>query len=114
MADKKTRTKTVKGTDKKVTRYTYQNIKEPRTPETGHTSLLPSDEQVVTLPMDNGWSKSIQVGKLSQNDERAAVMDMDPAADPVLFWAVSATDVKCRSCRFNATKSSQTHASRRS
>lgn len=29
-------------TEKKVTRYTYDDIKEPRTPETGHTSLLPS------------------------------------------------------------------------
>ena len=31
--------------EKKVTRYTYDDIKEPRTPETGHTSLLPADEQ---------------------------------------------------------------------
>lgn len=74
-------------TEKKVTRYTYENIKEPRTPETGHTSLLPSDEQVVTLPMDNGWSKAIQVGKLAEADERPVVIDMEPAADPVLFWA---------------------------
>jgi hypothetical protein len=34
--------------DKKVTRYTYDGIKEPSTPETGHTSLLPAEEQVVT------------------------------------------------------------------
>src|SRR3972149_3224020 len=40
---------------KKVTRYTYDDVKEPRTPETGHTALLP--------------------------------VDMDPSADPVLFWA---------------------------
>jgi hypothetical protein len=40
--------------EKKVTRYTYEDVKEPRTPETGHTALLPADEQVVTLPMDNG------------------------------------------------------------
>ena len=45
--------------EKKITRYTYDEIKEPRTPETGHTSLLPAEEQVVTLPMDNGWSKAI-------------------------------------------------------
>ena len=51
-------------TEKKVTRYTYDEIKEPRTPETGHTSLLPAEELVVTLPMDNGWSKAIEVGKL--------------------------------------------------
>jgi len=87
VAEKKTRVKSSKGTEKKVTRYTYENIKEPRTPETGHTSLLPSDEQVVTLPMDNGWSKAIHVGKLKEGDERPVVVDMDPDADPVLFWA---------------------------
>lgn len=74
-------------TAKKVTRYTYDEIKEPRTPETGHTPLLPADEQVVTLPMDNGWSKAIHVGKLPEGEERPVVVDMDPAADPVLFWA---------------------------
>jgi len=74
-------------TEKKVTRYTYDDIKEPRTPETGHTSLLPADELVVTLPMDNGWSKAVLVGKLPEGDERPVVVDMDPAADPVLFWA---------------------------
>lgn len=78
---------TGKKAEKKVTRYTYDEVKEPRTPETGHTSLLPADEQVVTLPMDNGWSKAIQVGKLPEGDERPVVVDMDPAADPVLFWA---------------------------
>ena len=75
------------GREKKITRYTYDNIKEPRTPETGHTPLLPAEEQVVTLPMDSGWSKAIQVGKLPGQDERPVVVDMDPAADPVLFWA---------------------------
>jgi adenine-specific DNA-methyltransferase len=74
-------------TEKKVTRYTYEDVKEPRTPETGHTSLLPAEEQVVTLPMDNGWSKAVVVGKLPEGDERPVVVDMDPAADPVLFWA---------------------------
>jgi adenine-specific DNA-methyltransferase len=73
--------------DKKVTRYTYDELKEPRTPETGHTALLPAEEQVVTLPMDNGWSKAIEVGKLRDGDGRPIVVDMDPAADPVLFWA---------------------------
>jgi adenine-specific DNA-methyltransferase len=76
-----------KNSQKKVTRYTHEQIKEPRTPETGHTQLLPADEQVVTLPMDNGWSKAITVGKLSEKDDRPVVLDMDPAADPVLFWA---------------------------
>jgi len=72
---------------KQVTRYTHDEVKEPRTPETGHTALLPADEQVVTLPMDNGWSKAIEVGKLPESDDRPVVVDMDPAADPVLFWA---------------------------
>ena len=53
--------------EKKVTRYTYDHIKEPRTPETGHTPLLPTDEQLVALPMDNGWSKAIIVGKLPED-----------------------------------------------
>lgn len=40
---------------KKVTRSTtYDDAKEPRTPETGHAPLLSSDEQVLTLPMNNG------------------------------------------------------------
>ena len=38
--------------EKKITRYSYDEIKEPRTPETGHTSLLPGEDLVVTLPMD--------------------------------------------------------------
>src|SRR5213593_2709165 len=74
-------------TEKKVTRYTYDEIKEPRTPETGHTPLLPAEEQVVTLPMDNGWSKAVVVAKLPEGDQRPVVVDMDLAADPVLFWA---------------------------
>lgn len=86
MAQRKNVTRTKKA-EKKVTRYTYDDIKEPRTPETGHTPLLPGDEQVVTLPMDNGWSKAVVVGKLPEGDERPVVVDMDPAADPVLFWA---------------------------
>jgi adenine-specific DNA-methyltransferase len=36
--------------------------------------------------MDNGWSKAVVVGKLP-DDDRPVVVDMDPAADPVLFWA---------------------------
>ena len=41
-------------TEKKVTRYTYNEIEEPRTPKTEHTSLLPGEDLAVTLPMDNG------------------------------------------------------------
>lgn len=72
--------------DKKITRYTYDNIKEPRAPETGHTPLLPAEEQVVTLPMDNGWSKALLVSKLT-DEARTVAVDMDPEADPVLFWS---------------------------
>ena len=74
---------------KTVTRYTYDKVKEPRTPETGHTALLPGDEKVVTLPMDNGWSGAIDVGRLATagDDGPPVLVDMDPAADPVLFWA---------------------------
>lgn len=74
-------------TEKRVTQYSYEQVKEPRTPETGHTALMPADEQVVTLPMDNGWTKAVKVGKLPAGDERPVIVDMDPAADPVLFWA---------------------------
>ena len=41
----------------------------------------------MTLPMDDGWSKAIKVGKLPEDDGRPVVVDMDPAADPVLFWS---------------------------
>ena len=87
MAKRKTTRKTK--APKTVTRYTYDKVKEPRTPETGHTALLPGDEQVVKLPMDNGWSRAIEVGRLpeAEDGEPPVVVDMDPAADPVLFWA---------------------------
>jgi hypothetical protein len=71
----------------RITRYTYDEIKEPRTPETGQTPLLPAEEQVVTLPMHNGWSKAVVVGNLSEGDKLPVVVDMDPVADPILFWA---------------------------
>lgn len=83
---KKMATKAAKAKGKQVTRFTFDDIREPGTPETGHTDLLPSEEQMVTLPMDNGWSKAVTVGKLPEVD-RPVVLDMDPAADPVLFWA---------------------------
>jgi hypothetical protein len=82
---------------KRVTRYTYDEVKEPRTPERGHTSLLPADEQVVTLPMDNGWSKAIEIGKLPEGDERPVVVDMDPGAFPRLGQGYERRD--CRHCR---------------
>jgi hypothetical protein len=72
---------------KRVTRYTFDDVKESRTPETGHTALLPADEQIVTVPMDNGWSHALKVGNLPEGDEHPVVLDMDPVTDPVLFWA---------------------------
>lgn len=70
-----------------VTRYTHDEVKEPTSPETGHTELLPDDEETVTVPLDNGWSRALDVGRLEVGDERTLVVDLDPAADPVLFWA---------------------------
>jgi adenine-specific DNA-methyltransferase len=84
MAPKKT---TNGGKSKRVTRYTYEKVMEPRTPETGHTALLPADEQVVTVSMDNGWTKAMKVSELPDSDHRPIVVDMDPAADPTLFWS---------------------------
>lgn len=75
------------GNEKKVTRYTHEDVKEPRTPETGHTKLLPADELTVTLPMENGWTKKIKVGSLPEDETRTVIVDMDPEQDPVLFWA---------------------------
>jgi len=65
--------------EKKVTRYTYDEIKEPRTPETGHTSLLPTEELVVTCR----WTtveQSDRGGEAAEGDQRPVVVDMDPAA----------------------------------
>jgi hypothetical protein len=36
------------GNSKKVTRYTHEDVKEPRTPETGHTALLHADSGYVS------------------------------------------------------------------
>lgn len=79
--------KTSSSNGKKVTRYTYDDVKEPRSPETGHTSLLPAEELTVTLPMDNGWGKNVQLGRLPGEEGRPIVVDMDPGQDPVLFWS---------------------------
>ena len=70
---------------KKVTRYTHDDASDPRTPETGHTALLPEEEQVITLDMDNGWSEALEVATVE--DDRTVLIDMDPAVDPVLMWA---------------------------
>jgi adenine-specific DNA-methyltransferase len=72
--------------EKRVTRYSYNDELEPRTPETGHTSLLPDEGRVVALPMDNGWTEAIDVGKLEDHDA-PAIVDLDPVLDPVLFWS---------------------------
>lgn len=72
---------------KRVTRYDYPDVTEPRTPETGHTSLL-GEEQVVTLPMDGqGWASGLQVGTIEGDRQRPVVVDLDPAVDPALLWS---------------------------
>ena len=76
-----------KGGAKRVTRYTHESIKEPRTPETGHTGLLPDEDILVSVPMDNGWTRAIDVGRLDPDDGSRVVVDMDPAIDPILIWA---------------------------
>lgn len=83
---KKGPTKKTPKTEKRVTRYSYEDELEPRTPETGHTSLLPPEERVVSLPMDNGWTKAIDIGKMEEYDS-PVIVDIDPVLDPVLFWA---------------------------
>jgi adenine-specific DNA-methyltransferase len=70
---------------KRVTRYVHEDATDLATPETGHTGLI-EEEQVVTLPMDNGWSEAVKVGTLPGADA-PVIVDMDPAYDPVLFWA---------------------------
>jgi adenine-specific DNA-methyltransferase len=84
-APKKTAKKAPKS-ERRVTRYSYEDELEPRTHETGHTSLLPPDEQVVSLPMDNGWTEAIDVGKLEDHDA-PVIVDIDPVLDPLLFWS---------------------------
>jgi adenine-specific DNA-methyltransferase len=74
------------GKGKRITRYTFEELKEPRTPETGHTNLISNEEQVVTLLMDNGWPKAIETARLPESD-KPVVIDMDPAVDPVLLWS---------------------------
>ena len=74
-----------KNEPKRITRYTYDDVADPASPETGHTPKMP-DETVVELPMDNGWTKALEVGKLP-DDDRTVIVDMDTLVDPVLIWA---------------------------
>ena len=72
--------------EKRITRFDYAEAKEPRTPETGHTSLI-GDEQVVTFSLDGQkWSKSIKLADADPAEDPVVVVDMDPAVDPVLLW----------------------------
>lgn len=73
--------------ERKITRYSYDNVKEPIPPETGQTPLLPPEEHPLSVPLDNGWTKAVNVGKLPEPDSRDVVVDLDPAVDPVLFWS---------------------------
>lgn len=74
-------------TEKKFAGYTDEVFRKPRTPVSGHTSLLPAYDQVVSLPLDNGWSKPMQVGNRPEGGEGPVAVDMDAAAAPVRFRA---------------------------
>jgi adenine-specific DNA-methyltransferase len=73
--------------DLPVTRYTYGNVMEPATPETGQTALLPDEDLTVSLDMQDGWLNAIDVGRLPEDGNKPVIVDMDPGADPVLFWS---------------------------
>ena len=73
--------------NRRISRYEYPEVTEPRTPETGHTSLL-GGEHVVGLPLDGGsWSKHIDVARVPDDSDSLVVVDIDPAIDPVLLWS---------------------------
>lgn len=69
---------------KTVTRFEY-DADEPRTPETGHTALLPSGEEEVEVDLGEHWAQHLRLAHLS--DDRTMVVDMDPFVDPTLLWA---------------------------
>ncbi len=72
---------------RRISRYEYPEATEPRTPETGHTSLL-GGEHVVGLPLDGGsWSKRIDIARIPDDSDSLVVVDIDPAIDPVLLWS---------------------------
>lgn len=69
---------------KSVTRFQH-DADEPRTPETGHTSLLPTGDEVVEVDMGERWSTHLRVAHVDGG--RSVVVDMDPFVDPTLLWA---------------------------
>lgn len=72
--------------EKRITRYEHSDASDPRTPETGHTSLI-GDEEVVTLAMD-GWTRGARLAESTVDGEtQRLIADLDPAVDPILFWA---------------------------
>ena len=72
---------------RRISRYEYPEATEPRTPETGHTSLLGS-EHVVGLPLDGAsWSKRIDIARVPDDSDGLVVVDIDAAIDPVLLWS---------------------------
>src|SRR5262245_50975641 len=73
--------------DRKVTRYEFDGVTEPRTPKTGHTGLL-GEELVVSLPLDcSGCSHGLELGRVANDGDELLVVDMDPVLDPLLLWA---------------------------
>jgi len=72
---------------RRISRYEYPEATEPRTPETGHTSLL-GGEHVVGLSLDGAsWSRRIDIARVPDDADSLVVVDMDPAIDPVLLWS---------------------------
>jgi adenine-specific DNA-methyltransferase len=72
---------------KRITRYSHEGIVDPRTPETGHTPLLPDQELTVSIPMDNGWVGGMKLAEIPGEETERVLVDMDPLVDPALFWA---------------------------
>lgn len=73
-------------TEKRVTRYDFDEVKDPRTPETGHTALI-GEEEVVSLDTGGAWAGAMEVARLEGDGRVPVVVDMDPLVDPMLLWA---------------------------
>jgi adenine-specific DNA-methyltransferase len=73
---------------KRVTRFTFEDIIEPRTPETGHTTMLPAEASTATIDMDSFLSVAM---RQSLEHDGASIepqpIELDPAMDPMLLWA---------------------------
>ncbi len=68
-----------------LTRYEHPTDKDLVTPETGHTPLL-AEESPSTLELSQRAFAALEVMD-APDGRRQIVVDMDPAVDPLLFWA---------------------------